>query len=206
VAPGFRAETARGGPCGEASEAQVIERGDVSFHRRPRVVAGIFGGQRRGSAAGVESAARMDPQRFRFRADVLRSAASRTRRRLLVSVAAAAIAITALWGGVLRPHGARASTLAFALVLLAILALLSLRRRLCRLHARWSSFEVQLEDGAIGRVVSGFPPIRVPRADVAGVEEGAAGLVVRDRAGRSLLVPREVEGYDRLRELLAGWR
>ncbi len=148
----------------------------------------------------------MDPHLFRFRHDVLRSAASRTRRRLLVSVAAAAAAVAALWGAVLRPQGARASTLAFALTLLAVLALLSLRRRLGRLHARWSSFEVRVEDDEIGREVSGFPSIRIARADVAAIEELGAGLVVRDRAGRSLLVPREVEGYERVRDLLERWR
>jgi hypothetical protein len=147
----------------------------------------------------------MDPQCFRFRADVLRSAASRTRRRLLVSVGAAALALAGLWAGVLRPQGARPSTLAFALVLLAILAMVSLRRRLRRLHARWSSFEVRIEEDAIGREVSGFPPVRIARADVAAVAESAAGVVVRDRAGRSLLIPREIEGYERVRELLEGW-
>ncbi len=148
----------------------------------------------------------MDPHLFRFRHDVLRSAASRTRRRLLVSFAAAAAAIAALWGAVLRPQGARASTLGFALALLALLAFLSLRRRLGRLHARWSSFEVRVEDDEIGREVSGFPSIRIARADVAAVEESGVGLVVRDRRGRSLLVPREVEGYERVRDLLSRWR
>jgi hypothetical protein len=30
--------------------------------------------------------------------------------------------------------------------------------------------------------------------------------VVRDRSGRALLVPREVEGYERVRALLLAWR
>ncbi len=148
----------------------------------------------------------MDPQRFRFREDVLRSAASRMRRRLLASAVAAAAATVVVWGAVLRPRGAGPSALAVALALLAVLAFSSLRRRLRRLHARWSSFEVRVEADAIGREVSGFPPIRIARADVSAVEERAAGLVVRDRAGRSLLVPREVDGYERVRELLASWR
>jgi hypothetical protein len=148
----------------------------------------------------------MDPERFRFREDVLRSAASRTRRRLLGSFAAAAAAVVALWAGVLRAQGARPSTLAFALALLAILAFLSLRRRLRRLHARWSSFEVRVEPDGISRVVSGFPSIRIARAEVAAVEERLAGVVVRDRGGRSLLVPRELDGYERVRGLLEAWR
>jgi len=147
----------------------------------------------------------MDPERFRFHEDVLRSAASRTRRRLLLSFVAAAGATVAVWAAALRGQGAGAPALAFALGLLALLAFVSLRRRLRRLHARWSSFEVRVEADALGREVSGFPSIRIARAEVSAIEERAAGLVVRDRAGRSLLVPRELDGYERVRELLAGW-
>lgn len=143
--------------------------------------------------------------RYRFRDDVLRSAASRTRRRLLASFAAAAAAIVAVWAGALRGQGAGASTLAFSLALLTLLAGLSLRRRLRRLHARWSSFEVRLDADAIAREVSGFPGVRIARADVATIAEHAAGIVVRDRSGTSLLVPREIDGYDRAREALAAW-
>jgi hypothetical protein len=148
----------------------------------------------------------MDPARFRFREDVLRSAASRTRRRLLVSLAAAALVTAALWGGVLRAHGARPGALAFALALLGVLAFFSLRRRLRRLHARWSSFEVRIGPDAIEREVSGFAPVRIARGEVLAVDERPAGLVVRDRAGHALLVPREVDGYARARELLSAWR
>lgn len=144
-------------------------------------------------------------ERFRFRDDVLRSAASRTRRRLLLSIAAAALAIVGVWAVALRPQGAGPRTLAFAIVLLAVLAALSLRSRLRRLHARWSSFEVTVDDEGVGREVAGAPPIRIARADVASIEERVEGLVVRDRAGRSLLVPREVEGYARACALLTGW-
>jgi hypothetical protein len=148
----------------------------------------------------------MDPHRFRFRDDVLRAAASRTRRRLVVSLAAAALATAALWGGVLRAQGASPGALAFALALLALLAFLSLRRRLRRLHARWSSFEVRIGPDAVEREVIGFPPLRIARGDVAAVDERPAGLVLHDRAGHALLVPREVDGYARARELLLAWR
>jgi hypothetical protein len=148
----------------------------------------------------------MEPQRFRFREDVLHAAAARTRRRLLVAVAAAAVAVFGLWGGVLRDRGASASSLVFALALLALLSFLSLRRRLARLHARWSSFEIRIEADAIARDVQGFEPIRIARGEVTAVDERPGGVVVRDRAGRALLVPRELDGYERLREQLAGWR
>lgn len=144
-------------------------------------------------------------ERFRFGDEVLRTAASRTRRRLLVSVLATAAAAIGVWATALRPRGGGVGALVFALALLALLSFFSLRRRLGRLHARWSSFEVTLSDASISRVVEGFPPIAIPRAEVVAVEEQAAGIVVRARGGASLLVPREVGGYDRARALLAGW-
>jgi hypothetical protein len=145
-------------------------------------------------------------ERFRFRPDVLRSAASRTRRRVLVSVVVTAAAVAGAWGAVLRPRGSGPGALVFALVLLAGLALLSLRRRLGRLHARWSSFEVTIGEGGIDRAVEGFASTSIARADVVAVEEVAAGVVVRGRDGGAVIVPREVEGYERARALLAGWK
>jgi hypothetical protein len=160
-----------------------------------------------GCAAGAvvwENLGPMD-ERFRFRPEVLRAAASRTRRRVLASAVATAAAAAALWGVVLRPRGGGPGALAFALALLGLLALLSLRRRLRRLHARWSSFEVALRDDGIARTVDGFPPIAIARAEVSGVEERPTGLVVRGARGAALLVPREVEGYERVRALVAAW-
>jgi hypothetical protein len=147
----------------------------------------------------------MAEERFRFREEVLHAAASRTRRRILVSAVATAAAVLGVWGAVLRPRGDGPGGLAVALALLAGLALLSLRRRLRRLHARWSSFAVAVGEGGISREVEGFPPIAIGRGEVAAVEERSAGLVVRSRGGASLLVPREVEGYERVRARLADW-
>jgi hypothetical protein len=145
-------------------------------------------------------------ERFRFRADVLAGAASRTRRRILVSVVATAAVVVGVWAAALRPRGDGPGGLAFALALLLALALFSLRRRLHRLHARWSSFEVTISEERVARVVEGFPAVAVARADVVAVEERPAGVVVTGRAGETLLVPREVEGYDRARALVAAWR
>ena len=144
-------------------------------------------------------------ERFRFREDVLRTAASRTRRRLLVSVIATAAAVVGIWAAVLRPRGGTVESLVFALALLVLLAFLSLRRRLRRLLARWSSFEVAVGEAGIEREVEGFPPVAIPRTEVAAIEERAGGLVVRGRSGASLLVPRELQGYERIRALLSGW-
>ena len=159
-------------------------------------------------AVGVVGRDEVDGPRFRrecFREDVLRAAAARTRRRLLLSLLAAAVAVVGLWGAALRPRGASPGSLGFALALLALLAFLSLRRRLRRLVVRWSSFQLTVEEDSVAREVEGFPAIRIARADVESVEERAQGLVVRSRSGQALLVPRELEGYERARELLAAW-
>lgn len=144
-------------------------------------------------------------ERFRFRDDILRTAASRLRRRILLAFVATGTAAVGLWAAVLRPRGDGPGTVLFAALLLVSLAFFSLRRRLRRLHARWSSFVVTIGDEGIARAVDGFAPVAIPRADVVGVEERPAGLVVRGRGGASLLVPRELEGYERARARLAGW-
>jgi hypothetical protein len=146
-----------------------------------------------------------DALTFRFPDAVLRAAASRTRRRVFVGAALVGAAAVAVWAAVLRPRGSGPGTAVFAVVLLLLLAFVSLRRRLRRLQARWASFEVTVWADAVGRTVEGFPPIRIARADVASVGEVDAGVLVRDRAGNALLVPREVDGYDRVRAALAGW-
>lgn len=144
-------------------------------------------------------------ERFRVRDDVLRAAASRTRRRILLSIAVTAAAAAGVWAAALRPRGGGPGALVLALALVAVLAFFSLRRRLGRLHARWSSFEVTISDDRVARAVEGFAPTAIPRGDVVAVEEQAAGLVVRGRDGTSLLVPRELEGYERARERVAAW-
>jgi hypothetical protein len=144
-------------------------------------------------------------ERFRFRADVMTAAASRTRRRILLTAAVTAAIVAGVWAAALRPRGDGPGTLVFALVLLAGLAVLSLRKRLGQLHARWSSFEVTVSDDRLGRAVDGFPPISIARAEVTAVEERPAGLVVRGRDGASLLLPRELDGYERACARVAAW-
>lgn len=148
----------------------------------------------------------MSTERFRFREDVLGAAAARTRRRFAATLVATAAIVAAIWSAALRPKGAGWGTLAFSLALLLALAAFSLRRRMRRLHARWASFEIALDEDAIARQVSGFPPVRIARAEVEGIGERADGIVVRARGGAALLVPRDIDGYARLREALAAWR
>jgi hypothetical protein len=142
---------------------------------------------------------------FRFREDVLRAAASRTRRRFATTLVATATVVVAVWATALRPRGAGWGSLAFSLALLLALAALSMRRRMRRLHARWRSFEITLDGEAISREVSGFATLRIARGEVEAVGERADGIVVRARGGAALLVPREIDGYVRLREALAAW-
>lgn len=144
-------------------------------------------------------------ERFRFRDDVLRSAASRMRRRILLSVVVTAAAAVGVWAAALRPRGGGPGSLVLAVGLIAVLSFFTLRRRLGRLHARWSSFEVTVGDAQVARVVEGYAPVAIPRAQVVAVEERPTGLVVRGRGGATLLVPREVDGYERARARLASW-
>ena len=147
----------------------------------------------------------MASERFRFREDVLGAvAASVAANRRRVRRATAAI-VAGVWALALRPRGSPSRTLAFSLGLLLGLAALSLGRRMQRLHARWSTFEIALDEDAIARTVSGYPPLRIARADVETVGERADGIVVRGRGGAALLVPRDLDGYAQLRETLAGW-
>lgn len=147
----------------------------------------------------------MASDRYRFGEDVLRAAARRARRRLGLTLLATAAIVVAVWSVALRARGAGVGTLAFSLALLVALAAVSMRRRMGRLHARWASFEVRVEDGAVVREVVGAAPLRIARAEVTAVEERPEGLVVRGRSGAALLVPRDLDGYPRAREALARW-
>jgi hypothetical protein len=147
----------------------------------------------------------MPTERYRFREHALHEAARRTRRRLALTLFSTGALVVAVWAIGLRGRGAGPGTLAFSLAFLVLLAALSTRRRMGRLHARWASFEIRLDDDAIEREVAGVPTVRIPRSEVAGVEERPEGLVVRARSGAALLVPRDVDGYGRAREALARW-
>ncbi len=144
-------------------------------------------------------------ERFRFGEEVLRVSGAHARRRFLATLAAAAAVVVATYALALRRQGAGLGTLAFSLGLLLALAALTFVRRMRRMHARWASFEVALDASGVERRVGGAPPLRIERGELAAVEEGARGIAVRDRAGRALLVPRELDGYDRLRSALLGW-
>jgi hypothetical protein len=106
----------------------------------------------------------------------------------------------------MRDSGRGLDALVVPFALLLVLAAFSYVRRMRRFRARWASFEIALENEAIGRAVIGFPPVRIVRAEVAAIEEVGAGLAVRARDGRGIVVPRELDGYERVRDALAGWR
>ncbi len=144
--------------------------------------------------------------RFRLRPEASRATARRMNRRFLATFAAVVVLVLAAHGAGLREHGRGLDALVIPFALLLVLAAFSYVRRMRRFRARWASFEIALEEEAIGRAVIGFPPVRIPREEVAAIEEISAGLAVRARDGRGLVVPRELDGYERVREALAGWR
>jgi len=72
----------------------------------------------------------------------------------------------------------------------------------------WSSVEIRMDDGAIGRSQIRVPEVLIRREEVTAVRETGQGLVVKtaDRY-RSLFVPRHLEpaDYAEIREDLATW-
>jgi hypothetical protein len=142
---------------------------------------------------------------FRLEAAAFRPEARRARRRAAALAAAAGAVVVAFWAGLLRGRGAGPGTLVLPLVLLAALAGLSHLARMRRARARWEGFRVALGQDGIRREVPGSPTLRIGRAEVTAVEEDPRGISVR-AAGRALLVPRQLQGYERFREALAAWR
>lgn len=147
-----------------------------------------------------------EAERFRLRAGAMQGMARRLNLRFALTVATVAVIVIALFMGGLRDReGGGYGALAVGLVVLAVFAFWGWRRRVTRFRERWASFTVTLEPDAIARTVQGYPDVRIPRAEVTSVGEAPAGIVVRSK-GAAVVVPRELEGYERIREVLAGWK
>ena len=143
--------------------------------------------------------------RFRLRPEASRATARRMNRRFAATVVAVVLLVLAAYAAGMRDSGRGLDVLVVPFALLLVLAAFSYVRRMRRFRARWASFEIALENDAIGRAVIGFPPVRILRTDVASIEELRSGLAVRARDGRGS-VPRELDGYERIRDALAGWQ
>jgi hypothetical protein len=146
-----------------------------------------------------------EPLRFQLDPAAFTAEARRVRRRAAALAAATALVLLGVWAGVLRDRGAGPGSLLLPLALLALLAGFSHRTRMRRSLARWRGFAVVLEDDAIARELPGFPTVRIPRAEIATVEDGPRGVAVRSR-DRALFVPRQLDGYERFRAALEVWR
>lgn len=144
--------------------------------------------------------------RFRLRPEGSRATARRMNRRFAATVVAVVLLVLAAYAGGMRDSGRGLDVLVVPFALLLVLAAFSYVRRMRRFRARWASFEIALENDAIGRAVIGFPSVRILRTDVASIEELRSGLAVRARDGRGVVVPRELDGYERIRDALAGWQ
>lgn len=143
--------------------------------------------------------------RFRLRADAMAAVAGRMSRRFAITAGMAFALLLVLAFAMLRGDDSGPRTLVFGLLLLLALVALTYRRRVRRFRARWASFEIALEPGAIARTVAGYPPVRIDRGEVTALEEHAAGVTVRG-GGKALVVPRELERYPEVRAALAAWR
>jgi len=132
--------------------------------------------------------------------------ASRMRRRFALTAALAFALLVAIALGAMRGDDRSGRTLAFGLLLLLALVIASWLRRRRRFRARWASFEIVLEPDAIARSVEGSRPERIARAEVSALEERRAGIAVRGPDGRGVFVPRELDGYERVRAALLAWR
>jgi hypothetical protein len=144
--------------------------------------------------------------RFRLRPEASRATARRMNRRFAATVVAVVLLVLAAYAAGMRDSGRGLDVLVVPFALLLVLAAFSYVRRMRRFRARWASFEIALENDAIGRAVIGFPPVRILRTDVASIEELRSGIAVRARDGRGVVVPRELDGYERIRDALAGWQ
>ena len=144
-------------------------------------------------------------ERFRLRPDASGATARRMNRRFAATVAGVVVIIVAAYASGLRDEKRGLDVLVLPFALLLLLAVFSYRRRMGRFRARWASFEIALGEDAISRDVQGFPPVRIARGEIASIIELPTGLAVRDRGGRGIVVPRDLEGYDRIRAALAEW-
>ena len=90
----------------------------------------------------------------------------------------------------------------------ALLLGLGVRKAIRQQKEVWSSVEIRMDDGAIGRAQLRIPEILLRREDVTAVVESPRGLVVKttDRF-RSLFIPRLLDprDYAEIREDLATW-
>jgi hypothetical protein len=148
----------------------------------------------------------MSAERFHLRPDAMAAVAARVNRRFAVTAALAFALLVAIFAASFRGADGSGRTLAFGLLLLLALVAASFLRRQRRFRARWASFEIALEPDAISRSVEGYRPERLARAEVIAVDERPAGLAVRGPGGRGVFVPRELDGYERVRDALLAWR
>ena len=145
-------------------------------------------------------------ERFRLRADAMAKVAAKVNRRFALTAALAFALLVAIAAGTMRGEDGSGRALAFGLLFLFVLVVGSYVRRQGRFRARWASFEIVLEPDAIARTVDGYRPERITRAEATAVEERPAGLAVRAAGGRAVVVPRELDGYERVRAALLAWR
>jgi len=75
-----------------------------------------------------------------------------------------------------------------------------------RVRARRASYMLEVTDDDLRRHGDELLPYTVNRSEVVRISERSLGMVVLTATGWKLNVPRYLEGYDEVREILRGWR
>ncbi len=146
----------------------------------------------------------MLPVRATLRRDLWPPRERRMVRRLALSLGVLVSVIVAADAAILRDEPGRWGHVVLTAALVGAIAALLGLRQVSRARARWASFRLVVSDDAIRREMDGARPLEIPRAEAVRVAEGPAGILVAAR-GRQLGVPREVDGYERVRDALAAW-
>lgn len=142
---------------------------------------------------------RLPPSGFpAFRRTLIRSG-------LIVSGLAVSVALWAVWH---QTGGDNLTVVLLSVPLLAVAMGIGIRKAIHQQKEIWSSVEIRMDDGAIGRSQLRIPEVLLRREEVTAVIESSQGLTVKsaDRF-RSLLIPRLLDprDYAEIREDLATW-
>jgi hypothetical protein len=136
---------------------------------------------------------RMDPARF-----------ARMRRRMITRLAVVApFLLIAVW--YLSGRLGRGRDVLDFIVLPATL-LWETYRAVQRERDKWNSLVLEFRGDSLVRTLHRYPLVEIASSEVTAIEEFSAGIIVRtDSRSKTLIVSRDLLGYDDFRNRLAAW-